>query len=70
MFMTTDIADDDVNTVSEAVMFTPRYPVFDVDAMIASTVPDTGVPMKPKKRKKKSKSLEPDKEPVESPVEI
>ncbi|XP_013118292.2 arrestin domain-containing protein 17 [Stomoxys calcitrans] len=75
MFMTTNLADDDVNTVSEQVQFTPRYPVYDVDEMAVNGVPPNP-PLKKKKRKKKINQLqtvqemEKEKPPRESPVEI
>uniref|UniRef100_A0A1L8EHC8 Putative arrestin domain-containing protein 3 n=1 Tax=Haematobia irritans TaxID=7368 RepID=A0A1L8EHC8_HAEIR len=74
MFMTTNLADDDVNTVSEQANFTPRYPVFDVDS-VAQTAPPNP-PLKKKKKKKKTnqelqvQDILDKKPPRESPIEI
>ncbi|XP_075145125.1 arrestin domain-containing protein 17 [Haematobia irritans] len=74
MFMTTNLADDDVNTVSEQANFTPRYPVFDVDS-VAQTAPPNP-PLKKKKKKKKTnqelqvQDILDEKPPRESPIEI
>uniref|UniRef100_T1P880 Arrestin (Or S-antigen) n=1 Tax=Musca domestica TaxID=7370 RepID=T1P880_MUSDO len=77
MFMTTNIADDDANTVSEQAQFTPRYPVFDVDDVVIPSMgqtPPPNPPIKKKKRKKKTnpqmENIEKEKPPRESPVEI
>ncbi|EDW81366.1 uncharacterized protein Dwil_GK12019 [Drosophila willistoni] len=80
MFMTTDIADTDVNTVSETSRFTPRYPVFDVDTF---TSPPPNPPQKKRRRRRRrpnnpglekrspdNRQQEQQKEPVESPVQI
>ncbi|KAH8344320.1 hypothetical protein KR084_009658 [Drosophila pseudotakahashii] len=73
MFMTTDIADTDANTVSESSRFTPRYPVFDVDTF---QTPPPNPPQK-KRRRRRRRPAEPgqskqrlEKQPVESPVQI
>lgn len=73
MFMTTDIADTDANTVSEASQFTPRYPVFDVDTFQS---PPPNPPQK-KRRRRRRRPADPgqqkqpqEKQPVESPVQI
>lgn len=75
--MTTNIADDDANTVSEQAQFTPRYPVFDVDDVVIPSMgqtPPPNPPIKKKKRKKKTnpqmENIEKEKPPRESPVEI
>ncbi|KAM7361984.1 arrestin domain-containing protein 17 [Cochliomyia hominivorax] len=79
MFMTTNIADDDVNTVSENAQFTPRYPVYDVDNIVMSNImaqtPPPNPPQKRRKRRKKKTTQEnstniEEKPPRESPVEI
>ncbi|XP_023292038.2 arrestin domain-containing protein 17 [Lucilia cuprina] len=79
MFMTTNIADDDANTVSENAQFTPRYPVYDVDNIVMSSAmaqsPPPNPPQKRRKRRKKNtgqtemSSIE-EKPSRESPVEI
>ncbi|SPP84079.1 arrestin domain-containing protein 17 [Drosophila guanche] len=79
IFMSTDIADTDANTVSEASQFTPRYPVFDVDTF---QTPPPNPPQK-KRRRRRRRPAEPghqntanpekqqlEKQPVESPVQI
>lgn len=79
MFMTTNIADDDANTVSEQAQFTPRYPVFDVDDVVVTSMGQTPPPNPPIKKKKKKKrndqqqrvqDIEKEKLPRESPIEI
>lgn len=78
MFMTTNIADEDSNTVSENAQFTPRYPVYDVDNIVMSNVmaqtPPPNPPQKRRKRRKKKVTQElpniDEKPPRESPVEI
>lgn len=78
MFMTTNIADDDVNNVSEPTQFTPRYPVYDVDNMAMNAMaqgPPPNPPQKRRKRKKKARQppqgQETEKQPPrESPIEI
>ncbi|EDV48176.1 arrestin domain-containing protein 17 [Drosophila erecta] len=73
MFMTTDIADTDANTVSEASQFTPRYPVFDVDTFQS---PPPNPPQKKRRRRRRrpadpgQSKQQPEKQPVESPVQI
>ncbi|XP_017053004.1 arrestin domain-containing protein 17 [Drosophila ficusphila] len=73
MFMTADIADTDANTVSEASQFTPRYPVFDVDTFQS---PPPNPPQKKRKRRRRrpadpgQSKQRPEKQPVESPVQI
>ncbi|KAH8304954.1 hypothetical protein KR018_011662 [Drosophila ironensis] len=74
MFMTTDIADTDANTVSERSQFTPRYPVFDVDTFQS---PPPNPPQKKRRRRRRrpadpghQKSRPAEKQPVESPVQI
>jgi len=73
MFMTTDIADTDANTVSEASRFTPRYPVFDVDTFQS---PPPNPPQKKRRRRRRrpadpgQSKQQPEKQPVESPVQI
>lgn len=76
MFMTTNIADDDANTVSEQAQFTPRYPVFDVVVTSMGQTPPPNPPIKKKKKKKRNdqqqrvQDIEKEKLPRESPVEI
>ncbi|XP_017856115.1 PREDICTED: arrestin domain-containing protein 5 [Drosophila arizonae] len=80
MFMTADIADTDVNTVSEATRFTPRYPVFDVDTFQS---PPPNPPQKRRRRRRhrgeqradkkqlaQDQSSVDEKQFVESPVQI
>ncbi|KAH8330726.1 hypothetical protein KR067_006901 [Drosophila pandora] len=78
MFMTTDIADTDANTVSETSHFTPRYPVFDVDTFQS---PPPNPPQKKRRRRRRrpadpgQQKTRPEKQPaenqfVESPVQI
>ncbi|EDW38187.1 GL12456, partial [Drosophila persimilis] len=50
IFMSTDIADTDANTVSEASQFTPRYPVFDVDTF---QTPPPNPPQKKRRRRRR-----------------
>lgn len=58
MFMTTDIADNDGTTESDATRFTPRYPVFDVDSMMANSglSPPPNKPQKRRRRKKRQQA--------------
>lgn len=74
--MTTNIADDDANVVSETAQFTPRYPVYNIDSMVMSQTPAPNPPKKGKKRRKKKVKQDAndttlnEKPPRESPVEI
>lgn len=80
MFMTTNIADEDANTVSEQSSFTPRYPVYDVDNMAMNATAQLNNPnvAKEKRRRRKKKAqlqqqqmeCVKEKMPVESPVQI
>ncbi|KAI8044582.1 arrestin domain-containing protein 17 [Drosophila gunungcola] len=73
MFMTADIADTDANTVSASSRFTPRYPVFDVDTF---QNPPPNPPQKKRRRRRRrpadpgQSKQRPEKQPVESPVQI
>lgn len=58
MFMTTNIAEEDANTVSEQVQFTPRYPVYDVDQMAMNAMTQSPPPNPPQKKKKRKKKME------------
>ncbi|XP_037949211.1 arrestin domain-containing protein 17-like [Teleopsis dalmanni] len=78
MFMSTEIVNNDADTEADAVRFTPRYPVYDVDNMlVANATNQTPAPNAPvKRRRKKKKSPQPpqemqkEKPPIESPIEI
>ncbi|XP_067638791.1 arrestin domain-containing protein 17 [Eurosta solidaginis] len=82
MFMSTNIADNDANTVSVDAPFTPRYPVFNVDenALAFSSMGLSPPPSLPQKRRRKKRrrqaaaaaaaELAKQQLPTESPIQI
>ncbi|XP_011209310.2 arrestin domain-containing protein 17 [Bactrocera dorsalis] len=81
MFMSTNIADNDANTVSVDAPFTPRYPVYNIDesSLAFSSMglsPPPNLPQKrPRRRRRRRPAENPtkfakDQLPTESPIQI
>lgn len=81
MFMSTNIADNDANTVNVDAPFAPRYPVFNIDenSLAFSSrglSPPPNLPQKRPRRRRRRRPAEntagfvKEQQPTESPIQI